>query len=866
MSDNKTLSRKLTGNGGLTKTGPGVLTLTGLNDYTGNTTVNAGTLAVTTGSIGSASSNNITIANSTLTIGNSGAVTASGKYKQESTGTLKITLAEGHGSAYVTAATAILDGTLNISGISGAVPDTASALDPTKYLLISTTSGITDDFTTVTISGGTGVDYATVVTTKNANSYTAGLDLTWYSGADAHGNFTLDSGNTFEVNVPLIDQPGNSGWNDNSLTKKGDGTLILSTDNTYTGATTISAGTLQAGVANTIQNSSAVTVNGTFDLNNFAQTIKNLSGANTGAITLGGAALTVNQSSAGIFGGVISGTGSLTKTGSGTLTLSGTNTYTGSTTVSAGTLELTGSLGNDLAYAGSVIVESGGTFDLSGVLKTSGVTVESDAFFYITGTELTVDGTLDILSGGTFGIVDHHQPELYLGKDSQLNNNGLIILSHVDPNVTNFNTLRVQTLSSTNNSSNIRMYVDIFGQTGDLFVVDGTATGRHNLIIKNWGFNPTGTEAPLMVVKTDDISGATFTSDPLSVGAFRYLLLNGLDAGVDDAHAVNNLYLVRRGCNSICADSVGGQRVNAETGFMQLANLGQRVGEHRNLPTTERQSWARTYRSQGSEDGKRSFFGYDQDTTGVQIGRELLAQATGNGGTLRAALSFDYARTDADFDDHADTKRDTGSMKAESYALGGYLTHTTANGAYLDLVGQVAKLHNDFTIKADSSRDKVTQKGWRAGLSVEGGYPLWKIDAAWLLEGQTQLSYQYTKYQGFKGDTYKVDSYDAETLRGRLGARLVRELTTAENKPLKLYGLVNVYRDFINPEAVSINKVNVSERYGKSWGEVGVGMQGWVSKSTSVFGDVSYQHGFSSPAKGSAREGGAVNIGVRFRF
>jgi autotransporter family porin len=349
----------------------------------------------------------------------------------------------------------------------------------------------------------------------------------------------------------------------------------------------------------------------------------------------------------------------------------------------------------------------------------------------------------------------------------------------------------------------------------------------------------------------------------LEAGKYEYLLTKGNDG---------SWYLTSLLQASV-PSPIEAQRINAETGFLQLANLSQRVGEHRYLPL-ELQSWARTYRSQGSEDGKRSF-GYDQDTTGVQIGRELLAKSTGNGGTLRAALSFDYARTDADFNDRArsalNQDKDTGSVKAESYALGGYLTHTTANGAYLDLVVQTAKLHNDFTTKTGTSHDKTTQKGWRAGLSVEGGVPLWKVDNTWLLEGQTQLSYQYTKYQGFKDDTSKVDKYDAETLRGRIGARLVRELTTAENKPLKLYGQVNVYHDFLKPESVTFinndgSSTRISERYGKSWGEVGVGVQGWVNKSTSVFGDLRYQHGFSSPDKGDAREGGSVNIGARFSF
>jgi autotransporter family porin len=758
-------------------------------------------------------------------------------YEQENGATLDIMVNTSRADAYIVAGSADLAGTLNISGISGS-PEKASDIDPTQYLLISTGS-ISNDFSTFTIGGGTGVDYATVITTKGTNSYTAGLGLTWYSGDSAHGNFTLtNSTDTFTVDVALIDQTGNLGWHDSSLTKKGDGTLILSAANTYTGGTTVSAG--------------ALTVTGTLGSG----------GAYAGDIANNGK-LTFDQTADQTLSGIVSGTGSLTKTGSGTLTLSGTNTYAGNTTVSAGTLELTGSLGNDLAYAGGVIVESGGTFDLSGVLKTSGVTVESDAFFNITGTTLNVDGQLN--NYGTFDITVPHGEldELDLGNGSTLNNNGTIILNHEGNFITNGgNILKAEKLSG---NGQIQMYVDIANKTGDLLVIteNGTTatTGTQRLLITNQGFNPTGDEDPHTVVKTNGGS-ATFTGG-LTAGAFQY----GVQPCADNG---NWWCLGLSGYGPNVANYVEAQRVNAETGFLQLANLGQRVGEHRHL-TMEPQSWARTYYHQDSEDGKRRF-GHDQDTTGLQIGHEVLVKSTDNGGILRAAVAFDTAYTKADFKDHTGLQRDTGSMKSESHALGGYLTHTTANGAYLDLVGQAATLENKITTKTATTHDKATQKGWRAGLSLEGGIPLWKVDNTWLLEGQAQLSYQHTKYQSFKDNTFKVDAYDADTLRGRVGARLVRELTTAENKPLKLYGLVNVHHDFYKPESVTfVNRSNgvttrVSERYGKSWGEVGVGIQGWVNKSTSVFGDISYQHGFSSPDKGDAKEGGAVNVGVRFRF
>jgi autotransporter family porin len=602
------------------------------------------------------------------------------------------------------------------------------------------------------------------------------------------------------------------------------------------------------------------------------------------AINIGSGNATIETTTGQALDRVLTGVGGLTKTGSGVLTLTGTNTYHGNTTVSAGTLELTGSLTN---YA-NVIVKSGGIFDLSGKLTTQNITIESGAFFNITGTILTVNGTLDVESGGMFDLVSHSGP-LNLGGVSVLHNAGTVRLNNP---TTVGNTLIVGAYEGVDGSI-LALNTVLGGDDSptDKLHVTGNITGSSWIAITNVDGVGAQTVSGIPVVQVDGTSSekssdggnpnpdANFKlANTVQAGAYEYVLqsrgeswflVNFHDdggSGDDNGNDDSNIPIYRPGV----ANYLGVQAVNAEQALQQMTTLHQRVGEHRALPL-ERQSWARTYYTQSSEDGKRRF-GYDQQTTGLQIGHEVFASASGDGGTLRAALAFDYARTDADFDDRTrpalERNRDTGSVKAESYAVGGYLTRTAENGAYVDLVGQAATLKNKFTTKTDTAHDKATQKGWRAGVSVESGYPLWKIGAAWLLEGQAQLSYQYTKYQSFKDDTSKVGSYDADTLRGRLGARIVRELTTAENKPLKLYGLANVHRDFLKPASVPIGNgdgsyTRISERYGKSWGELGVGIQGWVNKSTSVFGDLRYQHGFSSPDKGDAREGGAVNIGAR---
>ncbi|MCZ4740616.1 autotransporter-associated beta strand repeat-containing protein, partial [Legionella pneumophila] len=88
-----------------------------------------------------------------------------------------------------------------------------------------------------------------------------------------------------------------------TLTKLGAGVLTLTGNHTFSGDTTISAGTLSIG-----------------------------SGGTTGSIVgniIDNSALIFNRSDNLTYAGVISGSGTLTKQGSGVLSLTGTNLYTG---------------------------------------------------------------------------------------------------------------------------------------------------------------------------------------------------------------------------------------------------------------------------------------------------------------------------------------------------------------------------------------------------------------------------------------------------------------------------------------------------------------------------------------------------------
>ena len=161
-------------------------------------------------------------------------------------------------------------------------------------------------------------------------------------------SLTLAGAGTGVMDMPVIGT--------GSVTMNGTGTWTLTPQpgtssgvgtNTYTGATTVNAGTLQAGNVAAFASSSAVTLSNvagaTLALNGYNSTISSLAGGGTtgGNVTLGSGTLTTggdNTSTA--FGGVISGSGGLVKVGLGTMTFSNANTYTGNTMVSGGLLNL----------------------------------------------------------------------------------------------------------------------------------------------------------------------------------------------------------------------------------------------------------------------------------------------------------------------------------------------------------------------------------------------------------------------------------------------------------------------------------------------------------------------------------------------
>ncbi|NBT47422.1 MAG: hypothetical protein EBT07_06320, partial [Actinobacteria bacterium] len=256
------------------------------------------------------------------------------------------------------------------------------------------------------------------------------------AGTGTH-TFQADSGRTITVSstASLADKAGEAG----TLVKAGAGNMILAGTNTYTGLTTINAGTLSlnsgAAIADTGAVSLANTAGATLAVNS-SETIGSLRGGGTtgGNVNLAsGQTLTVAETGNQAFAGAITNAGSLTKSGAGTTRLSGANTYSGATTIAAGTLQIgdggtTGAIGSTsgisisngatlafnrtdnyggnftrtLSGAGGVTV-SGGTLTLqnTGNTFTGGVAVNGGTFMSLGN---SAGSNIVVNSGGTFAM------------------------------------------------------------------------------------------------------------------------------------------------------------------------------------------------------------------------------------------------------------------------------------------------------------------------------------------------------------------------------------------------------------------------------------------------------------------------------
>jgi autotransporter-associated beta strand protein len=181
------------------------------------------------------------------------------------------------------------------------------------------------------------------------------------------------------------------------IEKIGSGSLTLAAANTYTGGTTITAGTLQLGTGGRLASTGMLSVNGgKFDLNGKTQTVGGLTSAGfnfSSELAINGGTFTINQpADLTSFFGKVTGTGSFIFNGPGHLSVGGPGTsYSGNITINGGNLDVTtGFGGGDLTINGGSLTVFHKSLTFGTLSGTGGTINLGGSFFSFTG---NVDST-----------------------------------------------------------------------------------------------------------------------------------------------------------------------------------------------------------------------------------------------------------------------------------------------------------------------------------------------------------------------------------------------------------------------------------------------------------------------------------------
>jgi autotransporter-associated beta strand protein len=403
-----------------------------------------------------------------------------------------------------------------------------------------------------------------------------------------------------------------------SVSIDGSATWLLTGANTYTGATTVSAGVLQIGGSN-LDSAIILGPHATLELNGLNARIGSLAGSGilqnnsttAAALTMGG-----NNTST-TFSGVIQDGGagalSMVKAGLGTFTLTGTNTYTGTTTISAGVLQVgsggtTGTLGsgavinnsslvinrsdalsiaNDFSGIGSLTQVGAGTTTLAGDSSYSGSTTINAGVLSVSvlangGSNSNLGASTNaatnlVLNGGTLqytGVEAGTDRLFSVGTNGgTLDASGTGTLNFTNTGSMGFNSqsgIRTLTLTGTNNGDNTLAAV-----IGD----NGGATALTKSGLGTWVLTGNNNNSGITMISAGGLQiGAGGTTGSLGSGAVTNnsrLIINRSDAITlaNEISGSGSFTQAGSGTTTLTGDNAytGGTTINA--GVLSMAVL-----------------------------------------------------------------------------------------------------------------------------------------------------------------------------------------------------------------------------------------------------------------------------------------------------
>ncbi|MDM0104149.1 autotransporter outer membrane beta-barrel domain-containing protein [Variovorax sp. J22R24] len=590
------------------------------------------------------------------------------------------------------------------------------------------------------------------------------------------------------------------------VTQLGAGTTLFTADNTYSGGTTITAGTLQLG-----------------------------DGGTTGSVVgniLNNATLAVNRSNTLTLAGAISGSGALRQVGRGTTVLSGANNYSGATTVAAGTLKA--GAANSFSAVSAHTVATGATLDAAGFDQTVATLRNAGTVSLLStaaGSTLTVNGAY-VGNNGVLSLGTVLGGSASLSDRLMLSGPGASASGNTTVRITNLGGLGAQTtgngievVSARNGATTTAQstrdafalangHVDAGAFEYRLYAADAQGAGE------NWYLRSETTLVPPdSSVKPESPSAgpedsAASTKPP--------------DAGSEASRTAVKVPTYRAEVPLFAALPAQLR----QTDLAMLGNLHRRVGDEESAHAS-RQAWARAIYGDLDirQDGTASAQSKGH-VSGLQAGTDLLA--TGN---WRAGVYVGYLDGSADVSGNArGTLGRVGYNDLQSRYLAGYATWMDASGVYADAVLQSGS--HRYTVRPDGN-PSASGKPNSTTASIEAGKAFALADG-WAVEPQAQLAYQRSSFDDVLIGGARVQQDADGGWIGRLGARIKGDIATRAGR-LQPYGRFNVYYAGSGTDVATFVGPAASTRIASSTGytstEVAAGMTLALTPVVTLYGE-----------------------------
>lgn len=271
---------------------------------------------------------------------------------------------------------------------------------------------------------------------------------------------------------------------------------------------------------------------------------------------------------------------------------------------------------------------------------------------------------------------------------------------------------------------------------------------------------------------------------------------------------------------------------------IEIDRFNQRYGDRR-YDENNKSLWARVRHDRwGTDAGVGDF--KSQNTT-YQMGFDYTK--VNEAGKMIYGVAVDL------MDGNTDYESIDGSGETKRYAVSAYATYVGDNGSYLDVVGKVGRLSNEYSVRlASGARVSADYMNWMAGISVEAGHQLTSEGSRWFAEPQIQAQYVFVSDNDYSNGQTKIEQDNIHSFITRAGFRAGRWL--GEGKNANVYFKTDVLHEWagvqdihVSDNTTAVKGDTFSINNHGTWFDVGLGFQAPMGKSFYAYGDAEYRFG-----------------------